>query len=210
MKIEKKYRVNTVDYNITEVNGLIDDEGKLIAATNNLDDSNFYTPEEYELYFDTEKAAQQGLASITPTEEEIKKVLKFFYNAPYEKIEEYDEAIKTVIENDTLLYKAIYGDGQVYDYFRNNFMRFLPRSIVERIGLLIQQRILNIDGISVPIDNISHVKWGENDNDYEACKLILKDGTEVFCSEKEGHDLWFVKLVFSSNESGRVFPNLHR
>lgn len=207
MKIEKKYRVDTLDYNITEVNGLIDDKGKLVAATSNLDDSNFYTPEKYELYFDTEKAAQQGLAPITPTEEEIKKVLKFLYNAPNEKIEEYDEAIKTVIKNDSLLYKAIYGEGEVYDYFSNNYIRFLPNSVVGRIKLLIQQRILNIDGVSVPIDNVSHVKWGEND---EACKLILKDETEIFCSEKEGNDLWFVKLVFGSNESSRHFTNLHR
>ena len=207
MKIEKKYRVDTLDYNITEVNGLIDDKGKLVAATSNLDDSNFYTPEKYELYFNTEKAAQQGLAPITPTEEEIKKVLKFLYNAPNEKIEEYDEAIKTVIKNDSLLYKAIYGEGEVYDYFTNNYIRFLPNSVVGRIKLLIQQRILNIDGVSVPIDNVSHVKWGEND---EACKLILKDETEIFCSEKEGNDLWFVKLVFGSNESSRHFTNLHR
>ena len=207
MKIEKKYRVDTLDYNITEVNGLIDDKGKLVAATSNLDDSNFYTPEKYELYFNTEKAAQQGLAPITPTEEEIKKVLKFLYNAPNEKIEEYDEAIKTVIKNDSLLYKAIYGEGEVYDYFTNNYIRFLPNSVVGRIKLLIQQRILNIDGVSVPIDNVSHVKWGEND---EACKLILKDETEIFCSEKEGNDRWFVKLVFGSNESSRHFTNLHR
>lgn len=206
MKIEKKYRIDTHQYDITEVNAIIDNKGKLVADAAP-DENNFYAPVENELFFDNEGAARQGLASIVPTEEEIKKVLKFLYNAPNKKIEEYDEAIKTVIENDSLLYKAIYGEGEVYDYFRNNFRRFLPRSIVERIMLLIQQRILNIDGVSVPIDNISHVKWGEND---EACKLILKDGTEVFCSEKEGNDLWFVSLVFGNNESSRHFTNLHR
>lgn len=208
MKIEKKYRLDTNEYDITEVNALIDDKGKLVADAAP-DEKIFYAPIEDELFFDTEEAARQGLASIVPTEEEIKKVLKFLYNAPNKKIEEYDEAIKTVIENDSFLYKAIYGDGEVYDYFRNNYMKLLPYSVVGRITRLIQQRILNIDGISVPIDNISHVKWGENNND-ETCKLILKDGTEVFCSEKEGHDLWFVKLVFGSNESGRQFTNLRR
>ena len=206
MKIEKKYRIDTHQYDITEVNAIIDDKGKLVADAAP-DENNFYAPVENELFFDTEGAARQGLASIVPTEEEIKKVLKFLYNAPNKKIEEYDEAIKTVIVNDSLLYKAIYGEGEVYDYFRNNFKRFLPRSIVERIRLLIQQRILNIDGVSVPIYNISHVKWGEND---EACKLILKDGTEVFCSEKEGYDLWLVILIFGRNDSGREFINLHR
>lgn len=204
MKIEKKYRVDTEDYNITEVNGLIDDEGKLVAACE-LDDSDFYAPREYELYHDTKEAARQALASITPTEEEFKKVLRFLNNAPVEKIKEHDETIKTVIEDNSFIYKAIYGEQ--YEYISDNFTRFLSGSTVMRIRLLVQQRILNIDGISVSIDSVSHVKWGENDR---ACKLILKDGTEVFCSEKEGHDLWFVKLVFGNNESHRYFPNLHR
>lgn len=204
MKIEKKYRVDTIDYSITEVNGLIDDEGKLIAAAD-LDESNFCAPAKYELYFDTEEAARQGLASLVPTEEEIKKVLRFLNSAPKEVIKEHDETIKTVIDNDSIIYKAIYGEE--YKYISDNFTIFLGASTAWRIRLLVQQRILNIDGISVSIDNISHVKWGEND---EACKLILKDGTEVFCSEKEGNDLWFVKLVFGNNGSGRKFINLHR
>ena len=204
MKIEKKYRVDTEDYNITEVNGLIDDEGKLIAAAQ-LGDSDFRAPEEYELYLNTEEAAQQGLASITPTEEEIKKVLRFLRNAPEEKIKEHDETIRTVIESDSIIYKAIYGDQ--YKYICDNFRRFVPHSVVERIKFLIRQRILNIDGVSVPIDNISHVKWGENDS---TCKLFLKNGMELFCSEKEGLDLWLVELVFGGNVSGRAFPNLHR
>ncbi len=204
MKIEKKYQVDTVDYNITEVNGLIDDEDKLIAAAT-LDGSDFYAPAEYEVYFDTEEEARQGLASITPTEEELKKVLRFLAHAPREKIKEHDETIKTVIQDDSIVYKAIY--GEVYNYFGDNFEDFLPHSVVRRFKLLVQQRILNIDGISTSIDSVSHVKWGENN---EACKLILKDGTEVFCSEKKGNDLWFVKLVFGNNESGRYFTNLHR
>lgn len=204
MKIEKKYRVDTQEYDITEVNALIDDKGKLVADAAP-DEKNFYAPQENELFFDTEKAARQSLATITPTEEEIKKVLKFLYNAPNEKIEEYDEAIKTVIEENSIIYKAIYGEE--YNYINNNCADFLSYSILWRIKLLVRQRILNIDGISVSIDNISHVKWGEDD---KACKLILKDGTTVFCSEKEGNDLWFVKLVFGNNESGRHFTNLHR
>ncbi len=204
MKIEKKYRVDTHEYNITEVNALIDDKGKLVADAAP-DEKNFYAPEENELFFDTEGAAQQGLASIIPTEEEIKKVLKFLYNAPNEKIEEYDEAIKTVIEDNSIIYRAIYGEE--YNYVRDNCTDFLSYSIIWRIRLLVRQRILNIDGISVSIDNVNHVKWGEKDKN---CKLILKDGTEIFCSEKEGNDLWFVKLVFAGNESGRHFTNLHR
>ena len=76
MKIEKKYRVDTVDYNITKVNGLIDDKGKLVAAAG-LDDNNFYASEENELFLDTEDAARQSLAAVIPTDEEIKKVLRF-------------------------------------------------------------------------------------------------------------------------------------
>jgi hypothetical protein len=204
MKIEKKYRVDTEGYNITEVNGLIDDEGKLIAAAN-LDDSDFCEPGECQLYLDTEEAARQSLASITPTEEELKKVLRFLNHAPEEKIKEYDETIKTVIWSESFIYKAIY--GEVYNYVCDNFTDFLDGSIVRRIRLLVRERILNIDGISVPIDNISHVKWGEKEKD---CKLILKDGTEIYCSKKEGHDLWFVKLVFGGNDSDRHFTNLHR
>ena len=206
MKIEKKYRVDTVDYYITEVNALIDDEGKLIAAAN-VGDSGFYAPEEYELYLDTEEAARQALASIVPTEEELKKVLRFLRKAPGEKIKEHDETIKTVISSDSIIYKAIYGEE--YGYIRDHFTDYIPSSVVGRIRLLVRDRILNIDGVSVPIDNISHVKWGENGNG-ENCKLILKNGTEVFCSEKEGHDLWLVKLVFGDNASDRHFPNLHR
>lgn len=202
MKIEKKYRVDTYQYDITEVNALIDDKGKLVADAAP-DEKNFYAPEENELFFDTEKAARQGLASITPTEEEIKKVLKFLYNAPNEKIEEYDEAIKTVIEDNSIIYKAIYGEE--YKYINDNCADFLSFPILFRIRLLVQQRILNIDGISVSIDNVSHVKWGKEDR---TCKLILKNGTEVFCSEKEGNDMLFVKLVFGTNESGRHFTNL--
>lgn len=204
MKIEKKYLVNTRTYDITEVNGLIDDEGKLIAAAD-LDVKDFYEPKKYELYFDTEEAARQGLASIVPTEEEIKKVLRFLNYAPNEKIKEHDETIKTVIDDTSIFYKAIY--GKEYQYISDNFTRFLSVSATWRIRLLVRQRILNIDGISVPIDNISHLKWGENN---ESCKLILRDGTEVFCSEKEGNELWFVKLVFGNNGSGRNFINLHR
>lgn len=204
MKIEKKYRVDTEDYNITEVNGLIDDEGKLVAACE-LDDSDFYEPRECQLYLDTEEAARQSLASITPTEEELKKVLRFLNHAPEEKIKEHDETIETIVRKNSFIYKAIY--GEVYDYVSDNFMDFLSGSIVQRIRLLVRDRILNIGGISVSIDNISHVKWGEKEKD---CKLILKDGTEIYCSKKEGHDLWFVKLVFGSNESDRHFPNLHR
>jgi len=100
---------------------------------------------------------------------------------------------------------AIY--GKIYDYIENVCIDCLSDSIIRRLRHLVRQRILNIDGISVPIDNISHVKWGEED---ETCKLILKDGKEVFCSEKEGDDLFFVKLVFGNNDSGRHFPNLHR
>ena len=206
MKIEKKYRVDTVDYNITKVNGLIDDKGKLVAAAG-LDDNNFYASEENELFLDTEDAARQSLAAVIPTDEEIKKVLRFLNNAPVEKIKERDETIKTVIGDTSIIYKAIY--GETYNYINDHLTHFLSCSTLRQLRLLIQQRILNIDGISVPIDNISHVKWGENDND-ETCKLILKDGTEVFCSEKEGNDLWFVKLVFGNNESSRKFINLHR
>ena len=204
MKIEKKYQVDTIDYYIAEVNALIDDEGKLIAAAN-VGDSVFYAPEEYELYLDTEEAARQALASIVPTEEELKKVLRFLKNAPGEKMKEHDETIKTVISSDSIIYKAIYGEE--YGYIREHFTDYIPSSVVGRIMLLIRQRILNIGGVSLPIDNISHVKWGENDS---TCKLILKDGTEVFCSEKEGRDLWFVKLVFGGNASDRHFTNLHR
>lgn len=204
MKIEKKYRVDTYQYDITEVNALIDNEGKLVAAADQ-GVKNFYEPKKHELYFDTEEAARQGLASIVPTEEEIKKVLRFFDHAPKEKIKEHDETIKTVIDDTSIIYKAIYGEE--YKYISDNFTRFLSISIAWQIRLLVRQRILNIDGISVPIDNISHLKWGENN---ESCKLILKDGTEVFCSEKEGNDLWFVKLVFGNNGSGRNYINLHR
>ena len=204
MKIEKKYRVDTEDYNITEVNGLIDDEGKLIAAAE-LGDSDFYEPREFQLYLDTEEAARQSLASITPTEEELKKVLRFLGNAPEEKIKEHDETIETVLGKNSIIYKAIC--GEVYNYISNNFTDYLSVSIVWRIRLLVRDRILNIGGISVSIDNISHVKWGEKDKD---CILILKCGTEIYCSEKEGHDLWFVKLVFGSNESDKHFINLRR
>lgn len=204
MKIEKKYRVDTQEYDITEVNALIDDENNLVAAAD-LGDNNFYATEENELFFDTEDAARQSLAAVIPTDEEIKKVLKFLYNAPEEKIKEHDKTIKTVIEEDSIIYRAIY--GETYNYINDHLTRFLSCSTLSRIKLLVRQRILNIDGISVSIDNINHVKWGEDD---KACKLILKDETEVFCSEKEGNDLWLVKLVFGSNESGRHFTNLHR
>ena len=204
MKIEKKYRVNTEEYNITEVNGLIDDDGKLIAAAA-LGDKNFYETEENELFFGTEETARKSLASVIPTNEEVKKVLRFLNNAPEEMIKEHDETIKTVIGDKSYLYKAIY--GELNSYIIDNATDFLGGSIVRRLELLVRQRILNIDGISVPIDNVSHVKWGEK---YEACKLILKNGTEVFCSREEGDDLWFVELVFGRNDSDRHFPNLHR
>lgn len=204
MRIEKKHRVYTEDYYITEVNGLIDDDGKLIAAADP-GDKNFYETAENDLFFDTEDAARKSLAAIIPTDEEIKKVLRFLNHAPEEMIKEHDETIKTVIDDKSYLYKAIY--GELYKYITDNATDYLSNSIVRRLKLLVQQRILNIDGISVSIDNVSHVKWGEDD---KACKLILKDGTTVFCSEKEGNDLWFVKLVFGNNESGRHFTNLHR
>ena len=204
MEIEKKYRVDTLQYDITEVNALIDDEGKLVAAAD-LGKKNFYEPKKNELYFDTEEAARQSLAAVIPTDEEIKKALRFLDNAPQEKIKEHDETIKTVIDDTSIIYKAIYGEE--YKYISDNFTRFLSISIAWQIRLLVRQRILNIDGISVPIDNISHLKWGENN---ESCNIILKDGTEVFCSEKEGNDMWFVKLVFGSNGSGKNFINLHR
>ena len=191
MKIEKKYVVNTVDYDITEVKCLIDNDGKVIAFAY-LDEKNFYAPRENEIFFDTKDAARKSLASIVPTDEEIKKVLRFLINAPVEKIKEHDETIKTVTENDSIVYKAFYGEE--YKYISDNFTRFLSASFVRRIRILVRQRILNIgDGISVPIDNISYVKWGEEDR---ACKLILKNGTEIFCSEKGKYDLWFVKMVF--------------
>lgn len=204
MKIEKKYRVYTEDYFITEVNGLIDDDGKLIAAADP-GDKNFYETAENDLFFDTEDAARKSLAAVIPTDEEIKKVLKFLNHAPEEMKKAHDETIKTVIVDESYLYKAIY--GEMYNYIVNKATDFLSNSIIGRLKLLVRQRILNIDGISVPIDNISHVKWGEK---YGACKLILKNGTEVFCSGKEGDDLWFVELVFGHNESGKHFPNLHR
>lgn len=204
MKIEKKYRVDTHEYDITEVNALIDDKGKLVAAAG-LDDNNFYATEENELYLDTEDAAQKSLAAVIPTDEEIKKVLRFLNNAPVEKIKEHDKTIKTVIGDTSIIYKAIY--GELYKYITDNATDYLSNSIVRRLKLLVQQRILNNDGISVSIDNVSHVKWGEGD---KTCKLILKDGTEVFCSEKEGHDMWLVKLVFGGNDSGIEFTNLHR
>lgn len=207
MKIEKKYRVSTEGYNITEVNCLIDDDGKVIAVAD-LGENNFYAPRENEHLFDTEDAARQSLAAVIPTDEEIKKVLGFLYNAPEKKIKEHDETIKTVISEKSYFYRTIY--GKVYEHVCDHFMDYLSDSFVIRLKLLVRQRILNIDGISVSIDNVSHVKWGEEGEGNEACKLILKDGTEVFCSEKEGHDLWFVKLVFGSNESGRQFTNLHR
>ena len=171
MKIEKKYRVSTEGYNITEVNCLIDDDGKVIAAAD-LDNNDFYAAGENELFFDTEDAARQRIAAVIPTDEEIKKVLRFFKNAPDEKIKERDETIKTVIGEKSYLYKAIY--GEMYSYIIDNCTGFLSGSFVRRIRLLVQQRILNIgDGISVPIDNISYVKWGEENG---ACKLILKNG----------------------------------
>lgn len=204
MKIEKKYRVDTHEYDITEVNALINDEGNLVAAAD-LNDNNFYATEENELFLDTEDAAQKSLAAVIPTDEEIKKVLRFLNNAPVEKIKEHDETIKTVIGDTSIIYKAIY--GETYNYINDHLTHFLSCSILKRIRLLVRQRILNIDGISVSIDNVSHVKWGEEDG---VCKLILKDGTEVFCSEKEGNDLWLVKLVFGGNDSGREFPNIHR
>ena len=204
MRIEKKHRINTQEYNITEVNALIDDKGNIVTVAD-LGDNNFYAPEEKELFFDTEKAAQQILASIIPTDEEIKKVLRFLKNAPEEKIKEHDKTIKTVIGDTSIIYKAIYGEA--YNYVRDNVTSYMPSSLIERISLLVRQRILNIDGISVSIDNVSHVKWGEGDR---TCKLILKDGTEVFCSEKEGYDLWLVILIFGRNDSGREFINLHR
>lgn len=204
MKIEKKYRVSTGGYDIAEVNSLIDDDGKVIAAAY-LDDNDFYAAEENELFFDTEDAARQSIAAVVPTDEEIKKVLRFLDIAPEEKIKEHDETIKTVIDDKSFFYMAIY--GKMYEYVYDNCMDFLSNSFVRRLKLLVRQRILNIDGISVPIDNVSHVKWGEGNM---SCKLILKDGTEVFCSEKEGYDLWFVRLVFGGNDSSRHFPNLHR
>lgn len=204
MKIVKKYRVDTHEYDITEVNALINDEGKLISASD-LSDENFYEPEENELFFNTEGAAQQCLASITPTEEEIKKVLNFIFFAPEKKIQEHDDALTPFAKEDTLLYKAIH--GKAYSHVQENFTDYLPCFLIERIRLLVRQRILNIDGISVSIDNVSHVKWGDGDG---VCKLILKDGTTVFCSEKEGYDLWLVKLVFGGNNSGRHFTDLHR
>ena len=194
MKIEKKYRVNTEDYNITKVNGLIDDNGKVIADAD-LDEKDFYETRENELFFDTEEAARKSLASVIPTDEEIKKVLRFLNNAPSEKIKEHDETIKTVVGDDSLIYKTIY--GELYNYINNNFTRFISGSFVKRIMLLVRQRILDIgDGISVPIDNVSYVNWGEED---KACKLILKNGTVIVCSEKRKYDLWFVKLVFGRN-----------
>ena len=204
MKIEKKYRVNTDDFIIVEVNCFIDDDGEVIADANP-GEEDFYAPRENELFFDTEDAARQSLASIVPTEEEIKKVLRFLYNAPVEKKKEHDETIKTVIGEKSHLYMVIY--GEMYSYIIDNCWDFLSGSFVRRIKLLVQQRILNIDGVSVSIDNVSHVKWGDGS---EVCKLILKDGTEVFCSEKERDDLFFVKLVFGKNDSDRYFSNLHR
>ena len=191
MKIEKKYRVNTDDFIIVEVNCFIDDDGEVIADANP-GEEDFYAPRENELFFDTEDAARQSLASIVPTEEEIKKVLKFLNNTPEEKIKEHDETIKTVVEDNSFFYKAIY--RRVYSYINDNFTSFLSNSFVRRLRLLVQQRILDIgDGISVPIDNVSYVNWGEKDS---ACKLILKNGTVILCSEKGRYDLWFVKLVF--------------
>lgn len=204
MKIEKKYRVNSERYIFTEVNCLIDDDGKVIASAY-LGNNDFFATRENELFFDTEDAAQQSLAAVIPTDEEIKKVLRFLNNAPEKKKKEHDKTIKTVIEDDSYIYMAIY--GKMYDYIEDKCMHYLNSSIIRRLRLLVQQRILNIDGISVPIDNISHVKWGDGD---EVCKLILKDETEVFCSEKEGDDLWFVKLVFGGNDSDKHFTNLHR
>lgn len=204
MKIEKKYRVYTEDYFITEVNGLIDDDGKLIAAADP-GDKNFYETAENDLFFDTEDAARKSLAAVIPTDEEIKKVLKFLNHAPEEMIKKHDETIKTVIGDKSYFYKAIY--GEMYNYIINKATDFLSNSIVGRLRLLVRQRILNINGVSVSIDNVSHVKWGDGN---EVCKLILKDGTEVFCSGEEGDDLWLVELVFGHNESGKYFPNLHR
>lgn len=190
MKIEKKYRVNTDDFIITEVNCFIDDDGEVIADANP-GDEDFYAPRENELFFDTEDAARQSLAAVIPTDEEIKKVLRFLYNAPVEKKKERDETIRTVVGDD-FFYKAIY--GEVFNYISDNFTRFISHSFVRRLRLLVQQRILDIgDGISVPIDNISYVNWEEEDR---ACKLILKNGTVIFCSEKGRYDLWFVKFVF--------------
>ena len=204
-KIEKKYRVDTHEYDITEVNALIDDKGKLIAASADLSDENFYAPEENELFFNTENAAQQCLASITPTDEEIKKVMNFIFFAPDKKIQEHNDALMPFAKEDTLLYKALC--GKAYCYVRDNVTDYLPCSLIVRIRLLVRQRILNIDGISVSIDNVSHIKWGK---DGDSCSLVLKDGTTVFCSRKEGYDLWLVELVFGGNDSGREFPNLHR
>ena len=204
MKIEKKYRVPTEGYDIVEVNCLIDDDGKVVAAAD-LGDNDFYAAEKNELFFDTEDAARQSLAAVLPTDEEIKRVLRFLKNAPDEKIKEYDETIKTVTGDKSYLYMAIY--GKMYEYVYDNCTDFLSNSFVRRIKCLVRQQILNIDGVSVPIDNVSHVKWGDGS---QVCKLVLKDGTEVFCSEKDENDLWFVKLVFGGNDSSRHFPNLRR
>lgn len=204
MKIEKKYRVYTEGYFIGEVNCLIDDDGKVIAAAG-LGENDFYETRESELFFDTEDAARQSIAAVIPTDEELKKVLSFLNNAPLKEIKERDETIKTVIRDDSYLYMTL--NGEIYSYIVDKCMDFLSGSIARRIRLLVQQRILNIDGISVSIDNVSHVEWGDGD---EVCKLILKDETEIFCSKKEGYDLWLVKLVFGGNDSCRHFTNLHR
>ena len=194
MKIEKKYRVNTDNFIIAEVNCFIDDDGKVIADAD-LGEKDFYAPRENELFFDTEDPARQSLASIVPTDEEIKKVLRFLNNAPEKKKKEHDETIKTVVDETSFFYMAIH--GKVFDYITDNLTRFISGSFVRRLRLLVQQRILDIgDGISVPIDNISYVNWGEEDR---ACKLILKNGTVIVCSEKGKYDLWFVKLVFGKN-----------
>jgi len=103
MKIEKKYRVRTKYYVYTEVNCLIDDDGKVIAAAK-LGENDFYETRENELFFDTEDAARQSLAAIIPTDEEIKKVLRFLNNAPEKKKKEHDETIKTVIEDGSYIY----------------------------------------------------------------------------------------------------------
>ena len=208
--IEEKYYV-TDNRKITKVQALIKD-GAIIGvadwdeAENRFsktfhDSSYYYT----ELMFDSEDNAKAYLGMVTPSQEEIDKVMKHFYADE----DAFEKAMKEHYENCL--------PDFILKQFRNPD-NFLPsETLTMAIRQLLQEGILNIDGLTFHKSKVNCVKWGP-DNDTNHCgysdeegerpiQIILENGMLAYPRTKE--ERWLVRLVFGMNAiSNREWPNL--
>lgn len=184
LEATKMFLVN--DYYYPEEVNVIKRDGKVFLFSYSVDDE-YNKPCKGMVFFDTKEAANKYHSDMM-SEFDIKKIKDYIQFVYYNNVEKLESILP----------------DNVYDNYKKGKNSFFSCSYLDEAMLRnALNGILNIDGISFRVSDISQVKYGE-----KWLSVILKDGKEV--TPKRKIEVFVIESIFGNNNSGMCFKGLDK